>query len=116
MRQFKVYVKLILLVALALVLGLVVFNNRHNTVDVWFFKAYESVNVCWLMLITAIGSIATWWILRATVGVWREMRELAKEAHLEKKRAEQEKLAEKLAETEKRIDSKLKGAIGPDKQ
>lgn len=110
-KQFKVYVRLALLVALALVIVLVVFYNRTNKVNVWFFKSYESINVLWLLVCTAIASIVSWWIVSASFGLWRDLRDLGRAAELKKTQAEQEKLVANLAETEKRIDKKLKDAI-----
>lgn len=110
-RRFKVYAKIVLLVAVVLIVGLVVLYNRSNTVDVWFFASYQEVNVLWLLACTAIGSVLAWWIVARSVGLWRDMRELSSEAERQKSEQQQRELAAKLAETEKRIDAKLKKGI-----
>jgi len=111
MKRFKVYLKTALLVALALVVALVVYKNRANKVSVWFFAEFASINVLWLMACTAGGAIAGWWIIVASRGVLRDMHELRREDVLKKAEEQQRQLAAKLAETEKRIDIKLKKAV-----
>lgn len=110
-RQFKVYARITVLVALALVIAMVVYKNKSNRVDVWFFHSYESINVVLLFVCTALGSIVSWWIVSASVGLWRDVRELSRAAEQKKADQQQRELAAKLAETEKRIDDKLKGAV-----
>ncbi len=110
-KQIKVYFRVLLLVAMVLVVASVVYMNRSNTVDVWFFKSYESINVVWLFVCTALGSIASWWVVLATRGVWRDMVELKRSAAAEKADRERREHLAELAEVEKRIDRKIKGAI-----
>ena len=111
MKRIKVYAKLSLMVATALIVLLVIFKNRHNVVTIWFFKQYEAVNVLWLMLCTAVATVLSWWVVFATVGVWRDMRDV--NAADQKKRRDEDfqKRQEELVETEKRIDKKLKEAL-----
>ena len=109
--NLKVYIKLSLLIGLALVIGLVVFNNRHNEVTVWFFKRYESINVLWLILFTAMTSIVSWWAVFASLGVWRDMRELRRVTELERAKHQRQKREKDLAERERRVDAKLADAI-----
>ena len=113
-KQIKVYARLVVLIAMALVVVAVVVKNADNRVTVWFFKPYESVHVLWLILFTSVGSILSWWILTATLGVWRDMRELHRTAELEQAQKNQLQRAKELAETEKRIDRKLKDAVSDD--
>ncbi len=110
MKRIAAYLKLVFLVTVVLVVALVAFNNRKNVVNVWFFKSYEQINVLWLMLVTSVISIVTWWLLTATFGVWRDLRELAAEAERKQKDKQHEDLARKLAETEKRIDGQREEA------
>lgn len=110
MKRITAYLKLGFIVAVVFVIALVAINNRKNVVDVWFFKSYEQINVLWLMFITSAGSIVTWWLLTATFGVWRDLKELARESERKEKEQQQQELAKKLADTEKRIDEKSKKA------
>ncbi len=103
MKRVSVYLKLGFVVAVVFVVTLVVIYNRRNVVDVWFFKSYEQINVLWLMLVTSAGSVVTWWLLTATFGVWRDMRELAAESERKRMEQEQRELARKLVDAEKRI-------------
>ena len=113
-KQIKVYARLVVLIAMALVVVAVVIKNADNRVTVWFFKSYESVHVLWLILFTSVGSILSWWILTATLGVWRDMRELHSASELERSQKDQLRRAKEMAETEERIDRKLKEAISDD--
>jgi len=111
MKRFKVYLKTTLLVALAMVVAAVVYQNRANRVDVWFFADFADINVLWLITYTAAGTLVSWWIVVASRGVIREMGELSREAQRQSVERQQQAMAAKLAETEKRIDSKLKKAV-----
>lgn len=113
-KQIKVYARLVVLIAMALIVAAVVVKNADNRVTVWFFRSYESVHVLWLILFTSVGSILSWWILTATLGVWRDMRELHRASELERARTDQLKHAKEMAEREERIDRKLKDAISDD--
>ena len=108
LKQIKLYAKLTLLVALALIVVLVVFKNRDHRVTVWFFATYESINVLWLMLCTAAGAIASWWILATTLTVWRDMRDVYRANAAARQKEETESRAQALADAEKRIDEKLR--------
>ncbi len=114
MRQLKLYARLTLLVALALVVATVVTKNWNNRVTVWFFGTYESINVLWLMLCTAAAAIVAWWILSMTRTVWRDLREMFRMSETERTQKVLQKRADELTEMEKRIDRKLKNAIEDD--
>lgn len=113
-RQIKVYSKLAVAVVVVAVVLVVVVKNRGNTADVWLFKSYEgdeSVLTLWLMLVTSVAAVVTWWVLwglRRLIGDWRQLRT---EQGVEAKLAEQKRLAEELADREQRLDDKLKDSI-----
>jgi hypothetical protein len=111
LRRIKVYFKLTLMAAVAILVSLVIVCNRHNEANIWFFKDYEKVNVLYLILITAASSIAVFWVITRIRGVLRDARQLREEQHAAEKLAEQKKLAEELANREKRIDEKLRRSI-----
>ncbi len=115
-KQLKLYARLTLFVALALVVGLVILKNRNHRVTVWFFGTYESVNVLWLMLCTAGASVVSWWVVLTTRGVWRDMRELHQATEARRQQAELEKRAEEIAQAERRVDKKLRDAAGGDSE
>lgn len=111
LKRIKVYLKLTAIVAVVAIILIIVLKNQDNTANIWFFGPYDKVNVLWLILITAISSIASWWILLKVFGTLRELRGLRK-ARMEKQRIdEQQRLARELAEREKRIDEKLRRSI-----
>ncbi len=114
MKRFGVYARLTAIIALAMVIGLVILQNRNNTVTVWFFATYDSINVLWLMLVTAVASVVSWWMLTASLGLWRDMRALHQADILAEQERERSEREQKLKETEDRIDRKLSEAVKRD--
>lgn len=111
LKRIKVYVKLIAIVAVVASILLIVWFNLDNTAKIWFFGTYEQVNVLWLMLITAILSIASWWIVAKIFATVRELRQLQHAQTSQQQIEEQRRLAQEMAEREKRIDEKLRRSI-----
>jgi type VI protein secretion system component VasK len=111
LKRIKVYLKLSAILAVIAVILLVVLMNLDKRTDVWFFKPYEQVNVLWLILITAVSAIASWWIVLRVFGTLRELRGLRQAREDRQKIDEQQRLARELAEREKRIDEKLRRSI-----
>jgi hypothetical protein len=113
-KQVKVYTKLGLLLIVAVAIGAVLIKNRSHSVQVWFFGLVDpakEVNVVWLMVWTAIGAVVSWWVLRATLGLVKDMRELRREEELRERAKTQEELAARLRDQERRIDDKITKAI-----
>ena len=105
-KRIKVYARLILLCAVALVIGLVVLKNSGQEVTFWFFREYENVNILWLLLCTAAGSIVAFWVFKTVFSLWRDMREVSRQAAIQAEKEKQQQKANELAEQEKRIDEK----------
>lgn len=113
-KQVKVYTKLGLFLVVAVAIGAVLIKNRHHSVQVWFFGLVDpakEVNVVWLMVWTAIGAVVSWWVLRTTLGLVKDMRELRREEELRERAKTQEELAARLRDQERRIDDKITKAI-----
>ncbi|HOW19096.1 MAG TPA: hypothetical protein PLC79_08665 [Phycisphaerae bacterium] len=111
LRRIKVYCKLGLMAAVAVVILLVVVCNRQNEADVWFFTKFEKVNVLYLILVTAVSSVVLFWAIMRIRGVIREVHLVREERRNAEQAARQKKLAEELADREKRIDEKLRRSI-----
>lgn len=109
-RQLKVYLRIALVVLIGVGVALVLFKNRAYEVRFWFFglgDATEPVNVVWLMLCTAIGTLLTWWGLSIGWGLIRDRRELKRlRANADLVSAQAKREAE-LTEREKRLQEKL---------
>jgi len=114
LKRIKVYGKLALTGGVVLAVLLLVFKNRGRTVDVWFFHEYTGVSVLLLILVTAVASVVVWWGLGKIVGLWREVRELRKVSRIERQADEQRKIAQEVAEREKRIDEKIRRTLTDD--
>ena len=111
LKRLKAYGKLVAIIAVVAIVLLVVLMNRDNTADVWFFGRYQDVNVVWLILVTSASSIGGWWAVRKTVMVIRDVRAVRRQRKQEVREQEQRRLAEELAQREKRIDEKIRRSI-----
>ncbi len=110
LQRIKVYSKLAVIGIVSIIILVVVWKNAGNTAKVWLWKEQE-VATLWLMLVTSLTAIVTWWLLWGLRRLIVEWRELRKQTSVEVKLAEHKQLAEEIAEREKRIDEKLKGSI-----
>ncbi|MGB9626390.1 MAG: hypothetical protein ACPMAQ_16170, partial [Phycisphaerae bacterium] len=72
---------------------------------------FEKVNVLYLILVTAVSSVVLFWAITRIRGVIREVRLVREERRNAEQAARQKKLAEELADREKRIDEKLRRSI-----
>ena len=116
-KRVKVYLRTIAVALVVGAVGLVLFKNRTNYVEVWFFGLTDEskkVNVVWLMLSTALGTLTAWRIVWFARGLWRDMREVAKQKAIEEATKLQERRAAELEERERRIEEKLKRAAASD--
>lgn len=111
LKRIKVYLKLTLIATVLAVILLIVLMNRNYKADIWFFKDYPQVNILWLLLVTAVISIASWWIVTKIFATLRDLRRLRSDQAKQQQLAEQQRLARELAEREKRIDEKLRRSI-----
>ena len=114
LKQLKVYLKLIAISAAVAMALLVVLANRKRTADVWFFHEYNDVPVLWLILVTAGLAIVGWWGVRKVIGVLRDFRDLRRAQEAQRQVDEQRRLANEVAQREKRIDEKLHRSITED--
>jgi len=109
-RQLKVYLRVTLIVLIGIGVALILFKNRTYSVGFWFFwlrDATQPVNVVWLMLCTAIGTLLSWWVLSIAWGLirdWRELKRLRASEDLVKAAAIREA---EVTEREKRLQKKL---------
>jgi hypothetical protein len=111
LKRIKVYLKLFAIIAVGAAILLIVLKNQDNTANIWFFHDYEQVGVLWLILITAVSSIASLWIMTKIFGTLRELRQVREAQRTRQMSEEQQRRAQDLAEREKRIDEKLRRSI-----
>lgn len=113
-RHLKLYVRAGLTLVLAVAVGLVLLKNRSHAVPFWFFGLTDDtrpVNVIFLMLCTAGGTLLTWWVLSRARGIWRDMREFSRLRDVGRAARKLEQRAAELDKRERRIDQKLQHAI-----
>src|SRR3972149_7554409 len=80
-QRVKVYLRTIAVALVVGAVGLVLFKNRTNYVEVWFFGLTDEakkVNVVWLMISTALGTLTAWRVVWFARGLWRDLREGAR--------------------------------------
>jgi hypothetical protein len=118
LKKLKIYTRLCLVVAVALAVMLIIFKNYGRQVDFWFFHDFREVSVLWLIGCTAAGSIVSYWVALTLFSLWKDMRELRREAAQHTADEDHRKRAESLAEQERRIDQKraelLRGEPDPE--
>lgn len=114
-RQFVVYTKVTALFLVFAGVILIVFMNRNYKTNFWPGAAGEPLATLWLMGATSVVSIIAFWVFSKTRRVLGEWAELRKEEELAAKQAEAEKLRQSLEERERRIDNKLRHALGDEK-
>jgi heme/copper-type cytochrome/quinol oxidase subunit 2 len=114
MRQIVVYSKLTIVCAIFLAVAVVVFMNRNYKTNFWPGADGEPVSTLWLMLATAITSVLLFWIFAKARRVFRELTQVRAEQAMAARLSEQERLKKSLDDQERRIDEKIKRAIGPD--
>ena len=116
-KRLTVYLRAIAVVLVVGAVGLVLFKNRTNSVEVWFFcltDESKKVNVVWLMLFTALGTLTAWRVAWFARGLWRDMREVARLKVIEEADRQHKQRAAELEERERRLEEKLKRAAASD--
>jgi uncharacterized integral membrane protein len=112
-KRIKVYLQLVLLVALIGAILLVVFKNRNNTAHIWFFgltHADRPINVLWLLAWTAsatllIAKVA--WFMR---GLLRNIREVKRMEEATATAKEQLRREADLTQRERAVNAKLQAS------
>jgi uncharacterized protein HemX len=112
MRQLIVYTKLTVVCICLGTVAVVVFMNRNYTTNFWPAAVGEPVSTLWLMLATALASVLFFWVFSKTRRVLRELAQVRAEQEMAARLSEQERLRKSLDEQERRIDEKLKRAVG----
>ena len=118
-RQLKTYLRGTLFALVAIAIGLVLVKNRGHEVAFWFFwltDETEPINVIYLMLCTAAGTLAAWWLLSLARGWWRDLREIKRLQGIEQTAQVLDRRATELDVRERRVDEKLRDAIATDKE
>ena len=110
-KKAKLYFKLVLIVAVVMTAGLILLKNNKHQATVWFFKEYTDVNVLSLMLMTAVASIISFWVLSKIFKVWSEWREISRLEAEQEKQGQLEERIKALDDRERRIDDKVERAL-----
>ena len=117
LKRAKVYLRTIILVMVVGAIVLVLFKNRANYVEVWFFGLTDEskkVNVVWLLLSTALGTLTAWRVVWFARGLWRDLREVARLKVIEETDRQQRQRAAELEQRERRIEEQLKRTAASD--
>lgn len=108
-KRFKLYLRVLAISIVLVAVLAVLFMNRSHSVQVWFFglTSEQPVNVVWLMLSTALGTITAWRVFAFSHGLWRDLREWQRDVALATVEQQQRQRTAELEERER----KLKEAI-----
>jgi hypothetical protein len=113
-KKIAVYIKLLLLITVAVAVTAVLINNRNNTVSVWFFGLVDNkveVNVVWVMLWSAIAALFAWWILKMTIGLARDLRTLSREEVLRKREEVVAARSKEVSDRQRRLDEQTRQVL-----
>lgn len=112
--RFVVYCKVSFVGLLFLAIVVLVWQNRGYKTNFWpgAADAQSPVATLWLILLTSVLSIVVFWVLTKTRRVLRELAEVRAQRAEAQKLATQEQRRKELEEQERRIDAKIKQAIG----
>lgn len=113
-KEIRVYFRVILGLMVLGAIGLLFFKNSGYAVPIWFFGLTETdkpVNVIWIILCSAAGTLVTWWLLALCWGLWHELRELKHERLLHNATKSLQRRNTELEMRERRIDDKIEKAL-----
>ncbi len=114
-RTFTVYLRIVVVLLVVGAIGLILFNNRSYTVNVWLFgltDASKPVNVVWVMLATSVCTLVAWWIFSLGRGLMRDFRELSRERITTTTQKLTEQRVAELDERQRRVEEQLKQTVG----
>jgi hypothetical protein len=112
-KRLKVYSQLVFLVALVGAISIVVFQNRHNTAQIWFFGLTDGdkrINVLWLLAWTASATLLIAKLVWFMRGLLRDIRDVKKMEEATVIAKEQLRREAELAERERMVNEKLKAS------
>jgi len=116
-KQVKVHVRTSLIVVVAVVIAIVLFKNRNNTVSFWFFGLTDpekKINVVHLIVSTAAATRLSWWVFSLGWGIWSDMKDLRVEQAKEREKLATQSREARLSEMERRIDNREDQHNDPD--
>lgn len=112
LRSVVVYAKLVVVFAVAIAVIVVAFKNRHYKTKFWPGADAQEVSTLWLMLATAGAAVVVYWVLSKVRRVFADLRELQAQQARKEEDARQARARQDLEEQERRLDEKIKKALG----
>lgn len=115
MKAFTVYLRVVVVLLVVGAIGLILFNNRTHTVNVWLFGLTDPskpVNVVWVMLATALCTLAAWWLVSLGRGLIHDVRTVQRESAAAAARKATEQRVADLDARQKRVEEQLKKTVG----
>ncbi len=105
-KQFKVYLRIIVVAVVVALVGYILFKNRNYTVQFWFFGVTDETkpfNVIWLLWWTAGGTLIVARIVWFTRGLVRDYRAIQKQKTEQLAAVQQSQREKQLQERERRV-------------
>jgi Mn2+/Fe2+ NRAMP family transporter len=74
-RTILAWTRMIMTAILVIAVVLIIFMNRNYTTPIWFFHKFDQVSVLWLIVVTAVISIISRWVIVGVYRAWKELKE-----------------------------------------
>ncbi len=114
-KTITVYLRVLVVLLVVVAIGLILFKNRSYSVNVWLFGLTNEstpVNVVWVMLATAVCTLAVWWMVSLGRGLVRDFREVRRERESALTRQVTEQRVAELDVRQRRVEEQLKHTVG----
>jgi uncharacterized membrane protein YidH (DUF202 family) len=73
-RTFYAWLRLVITLIVLFAVVLVVFMNWNKKADVWLFHHFQQIPVLWLIVVTAIVSVAAKWVAGGVYHAYRHLK------------------------------------------
>ena len=96
-------------------IGLILFKNRSYKVNVWLFGLTDEtrpINVVWVMLATAAGTLTVWWLVSLGRGLVRDYREVRREREAARAQELTQRKVSELDNRQRKIEEQFQKAAG----
>lgn len=108
-KRFKLYLRVLAISIVLVAVLAVLFMNRSHSVQVWFFglTSQQPVNVVWLLLSTALGTMTAWRVFAFSRGLWRDLREWQRDVAITTVAEQQRQRTAELEERERKLKEEI---------
>lgn len=73
-RTFWAWLRMVITLVVFFAIVLSIWMNWNKKADVWLFHHFQQIPVLWLIVITAVVSLVTKWVVADLYGAYRELK------------------------------------------